>query len=470
LADDGIRSFSHKRPKKAPPNFSTAFLDASALIEFPKSHLTAVGPPISFGPLFMAKLTVNDLDVRNQRVLMRVDYNVPMEEKDGQMLINDETRIRETLPTLRLLVKNGAKIILMAHLGRPDGKKEPTMSLRPVASKLADLLGVNVNFVDDCVGEKVEKVVAEMGPGTIVLLENVRFYAEEENNSPEFSAKLAKLADIYVNDAFGAAHRAHASTAGVPEVVAKRGGKCAAGLLMERELRFLGDELENPAKPFVVILGGAKVSDKIKVIDRLLEKANTILIGGAMAYTFKLALGYQVGKSLVEKDKVDVAKAALAKAKQKGVKFLLPSDNIIADPVATGKLNKKGKPVFDLQNHRVNAQNDIAAESEGVDIGPATAKTYAEEIRGAKTVLWNGPMGIFEDPRFAEGTFAVARAVVEATEKNGAKTIIGGGDSVKALNKARLGDKVTFMSTGGGASLEFLEGSELPGVAALSNK
>lgn len=418
----------------------------------------------------MAKLTVNDLDVRNQRVLMRVDYNVPMEEKDGQMVINDETRIRETLPTLRLLVKNGAKIILMAHLGRPEGKREPAMSLRPVASKLADLLGVNVNFVDDCVGDKVEKVVAEMAPGTIVLLENVRFYADEEANSPDLSAKLAKLADIYVNDAFGAAHRAHASTAGVAEVVTKRGGKCAAGLLMERELRFLGDELENPARPFVVILGGAKVSDKIKVIDRLLEKADTILIGGAMAYTFKLALGYQVGKSLVEKDKVDVAKAALAKAKEKGVKFLLPSDNIIADPVATGKLNKKGKPVFDLQNHRVNSQNDIPADSEGVDIGPATAKTYADEIRGAKTILWNGPMGIFEDPRFAEGTFAVARAVVEATQKNGAKSIIGGGDSVKALNKAKLGDKVTFMSTGGGASLEFLEGSELPGVAALSNK
>ena len=238
---------------------------------------------------------------------------------------------------------------------------------------------------------------------------------------------------------------------------------------MERELRFLGDELESPARPFVVILGGAKVSDKIKVIDRLLEKADVILIGGAMAYTFKLALGQQVGKSLVEADKVDVAKSALEKAKKKGVTFLIPSDNIIADPVATGKLNKKGKPVFDLQNPRTNTAPNIPAESEGVDIGPATAQTYRDEIVKAKTILWNGPMGIFEDPRFAEGTNAVAKAVVEAT-KNGAKSIIGGGDSVKALNKAKLGDQVTFMSTGGGASLEFLEGSELPGVAALSNK
>jgi phosphoglycerate kinase len=417
----------------------------------------------------MGKLTVNDIDVHGRRVLARVDYNVPMEEKDGKMVINDTTRIKETLPTLRLLVKNGAKIILMAHLGRPDGKREPTMSLRPVAEKLAEMLGAPVAFLDDCVGERVEKYVNSMKPGDIVLLENVRYYGEEENNDPAFSEKLAKLGDVYVNDAFGAAHRAHASTTGVAQVIAKRGGQCAAGLLMERELRFLGDELENPARPFVVILGGAKVSDKIKVIDRLLVKANTILIGGAMAYTFKLALGLQVGKSLVEPDRVETAKSALEKAKKKGVTFLLPTDNVIADPVATGKLNKKGKPVLDLQNPRVNTQPNIPAEAEGVDIGPATSAAYREAILKAKTILWNGPMGIFEDPRFAEGTNAVARAVVEATQKNGAKSIIGGGDSVKALNKAKLGDQVTFMSTGGGASLEFLEGSELPGVAALSN-
>jgi phosphoglycerate kinase len=417
----------------------------------------------------MAKLTVNDIDVRDKRVLMRVDYNVPMEEKDGQMFINDVTRIKETLPTLRLLVKNGAKVILMAHLGRPDGKKESSMSLRPVAEKLAELLGAPVAFLDETTGARVEQYVSSMKAGDIVLLENVRFHAEEEANDAGFSAQLAKLADVYVNDAFGAAHRAHASTTGVAQAVAKRGGKCGAGLLMERELRFLGDELERPARPFVVILGGAKVSDKIKVIDRLLEKADAILIGGAMAYTFKLAMGLQVGKSLVEPDRVEVAKAAMEKARKKGVTFLIPTDNVIANPVATGKLNKKGKPVLDLQNPRVNTEPNIPAEAEGVDIGPATAARYRDEIVKAKTILWNGPMGIFEDPRFAEGTNAVAKAVVEAT-RNGAKSIIGGGDSVKALNKAKLGDQVTFMSTGGGASLEFLEGSELPGVAALSDK
>ena len=417
----------------------------------------------------MAKLTVRDLDLHGKRVLMRVDYNVPMEEKDGQMVINDSTRIKETLQTLELLVKKGAKIILTAHLGRPDGKREPTMSLKPVAAKLADMLGAPVAFQDDCVGERVEQYVNSMKPGDIVLLENVRFYSEEENNSPEFSEKLARLADVYVNDAFGAAHRAHASTAGVAQALAKRSGPRAAGLLMERELKFLGDELDKPARPFVVILGGAKVSDKIKVIDRLLEKADTILIGGAMAYTFKLALGGKVGQSLVERDRVDLAKAALEKAKQKGVKFLLPADNIVATPVKTDKLNKKGKPILDLQNPHT-LSGDFPDTVEGLDIGPVTREAFAAEVIKAKTILWNGPMGLFEDPRFAEGTNAVARAVVEATTKHGAKSIIGGGDSVKALNKANLGDQVTFMSTGGGASLEFLEGKELPGVAALSNK
>ena len=418
----------------------------------------------------MAKLTVNDLDVRGKRVFVRVDYNVPMEEKDGQMVINDATRIKETLPTLDLLINKGAKIILAAHLGRPKGQREPSMSLRPVAAKLAEMIKCNVNFVDDCIGEKVESVVNAMQPGQIVLLENIRYYNEEEANDAAFAEKLAKVADIYVNDAFGAAHRAHASTEGVARIVAKRGGQCAAGLLMERELKFLGDELEKPASPFVVILGGAKVSDKIKVIDRLLEKADTILIGGAMAYTFKLATGFKIGKSLVESDKTDVALAAIAKAAKRGVKFLLPTDNIVATPQETGKLNKKGKPVFEFVNPRVLAEANIPDAEEGFDIGPATAATYAEVIRGAKTILWNGPMGMFEDKRFAEGTNVVARAVVEATQKNGAKSIIGGGDSVKALNVAGLGDKVTFMSTGGGASLEFLEGSVLPGVAALSDK
>ena len=418
----------------------------------------------------MAKLTVNDINVRGKRVFVRVDYNVPMEEKDGQMVINDSTRIKETLPTLELLINKGARIILAAHLGRPKGQREPSMSLRPVAAKLADMIHRPVAFVDDCIGEKVEKTAGALKDGDILLLENVRYYNEEEANDPAFAEKLAKVADIYVNDAFGAAHRAHASTEGVARLIAKRGGQCAAGLLMERELKFLGDELETPARPFVVILGGAKVSDKIKVIDRLLEKADTILIGGAMAYTFKLANGFKVGKSLVEADKTEVALAALDKAKKRGVKFLIPTDNVIATPVDTGKVNKKGRPVFDLTNPRVSTEPNIPDDSEGFDIGPDTAKTFAEVIRGAKTILWNGPMGMFEDKRFAEGTNIVARAVVDATQKNRAKSIIGGGDSVKAINIAGLGSQVTFMSTGGGASLEFLEGAVLPGVAALSDK
>jgi len=427
-------------------------------------------PPWLALTLSMDKLSVNELDVKNQRVLVRVDYNVPMEEKEGKMVINDDTRIKETLPTLRLLIEKGAKIILAAHLGRPKGKHEPSMSLRPVAEKLSQMIGRPVEFAEDCIGEKAEKAVAALKPGDILLLENVRFYNEEEANDPAFAEKLARLADVYVNDAFGAAHRAHASTEGMARVVAGRRGKCAAGLLMERELKYLGQELEKPARPFVVILGGAKVSDKIKVIDRLLDKADTILIGGAMAYTFKLAQGRKVGKSLAEPDKQDVARAAMEKAKARGVQFLLPSDNIIGTPVNTGKLNKKGKPIIEIQNPQTNRDPDIPAEAEGLDIGPETAKRYCEVILQAKTIIWNGPMGMFEDARFAEGTNAVARAVAQATAKNGAKSIIGGGDSVKALNQAGLGDKVTFMSTGGGASLEFLEGRVLPGVAALSNK
>src|SRR5882724_4310205 len=324
----------------------------------------------------MAKLTVRDLDVRGKRVFVRVDYNVPMEEKNGEMVINDETRIKETLPTLKLLIEKGAKIILAAHLGRPKGKRESSMSLRPVAFKLHELLGIPVEFADDCIGEHAEKIVATLKDGHIALLENVRYHNEEEANDPAFAEKLAKLADVYVNDAFGAAHRAHASTEGIARVIAKRGGKCAAGLLMERELKFLGDELENPARPFVVILGGAKVSDKIKVIDRLLEKANAILIGGAMAYTFRLAQGYKVGKSLVEADKVDVALAALDKAKKKGVQFLLPVDDVVATPVDSGKVNKKGKPVIEMQNPRVNATPNLPDDGGGVDIGPATVKAY----------------------------------------------------------------------------------------------
>lgn len=418
----------------------------------------------------MAKLTVRDLNVHAQRVFVRVDYNVPLEEQDGQMIITDATRIVGTLPTLRLLLGQGGKLILAAHLGRPKGRREPSMSLRPVAAKLADLLGCSVNFVDDCIGEKVETLAAALPAGGILLLENVRYYKEEEANDPAFAEKLTQGAEVYVNDAFGAAHRAHASTEGVARVVAKRGGPCAAGLLMERELKFLGEELEHPARPFVVILGGAKVSDKIKVIDRLLEKADSILVGGAMAYTFRLAQGHQTGKSLVEADKVEVARSALAKAKAKNVQFLLPSDDVVATPVQTDRLDKKGKPVIEYQNPRVNQDLNCPPDAAGLDIGPATVQAYSEVIAKAKTVLWNGPMGLFENKQFAAGTNAIAQAVAQATQQRGAKSIIGGGDSVKALNRAGLGQQVTFMSTGGGASLEFLEGAVLPGVAALSER
>jgi phosphoglycerate kinase len=418
----------------------------------------------------MAKLTLKDLKAHGKQVFVRVDYNVPLEEKGGVMVITDDTRIRATLPTLEHLIKDGAKVILAAHLGRPKGKRESTMSLAPVSVRLGELLGKKVGFVDDCIGEKVEKAVAAMNQGDVLLLENVRYYAEEEANDPVFAEKLAKVAELYVNDAFGAAHRAHASTEGIAKIVSSRGGQCAAGFLMERELKFLGEELDNAARPFVVILGGAKVSDKITVIDRLLEKADTILIGGAMAYTFRLAQGYKVGKSLVEPDKVDIAKEALNKAAAKGVKFLLPVDDIVATPVKSEKLDKKGKPVIEWQNPTENASMDCADNVAGLDVGSKTIKLFSDEVAKAKTILWNGPMGLFEDKRFAQGTFGVAKAVAEVTEKNGAKSIIGGGDSVKAINQSGLGSKVTFMSTGGGASLEFLEGKVLPGVAALSEK
>ncbi len=417
----------------------------------------------------MAKLTVRDLSVSGQRVLVRVDYNVPMEEKDGRMVINDVTRIRETLPTLKLLIEKGARIVLAAHLGRPKGKREPSLSLKPVAEKLAELLGRPVQFVDSCVGDQALAATKSLEDGGLLLLENVRFHAEEEENDPVFAAQLSLLADAYVNDAFGAAHRAHASTCGVARIISAWGGRCAVGLLMERELKFLGDELEKPARPFVVILGGAKVSDKIKVIDRLIEKADTILIGGAMAYTFKLAHGQRTGKSLVEPEHIQTALDAETKARERKVQFELPVDNVIAGLKDTGKLNKKGKPILEPVDPRVNTGPDIPADCEGFDIGPATATRFASLIQSARTILWNGPMGMFEDPRFAEGTLAVAKAVAHATA-NGAKSIIGGGDSVKAINQAKLGDQVTFMSTGGGASLEFLEGTPLPGVTCLDEQ
>lgn len=397
----------------------------------------------------MAIKTIEDIEVKGKRVLVRVDFNVPL---DG-VVITDDTRIVGALPTIRYLVEKGAKVILMSHLGRPKGKKNPDFSLSPVATELSAKLGQPVAFVPDCIGTSVEQSVAALGDGQILLLENVRFYAEEEKNDPEFAKKLASIADVYVNDAFGTAHRAHASTEGV----AKQLSPAVAGYLIEKELTFLGEKTSNPERPFVVILGGAKVSDKISVIDALLDKADTILIGGAMAYTFRLALGGKVGNSLSEPDKVDVAKAAIEKAQAKGVEFLLPEDTLV-----TNALDFGGKT---LGETRV-VEGDIEDGWEGVDIGPKAIKAYSDAVAGAKTVLWNGPMGIFEIEGSSKGTFAVAEAVA-ASE---ALSIIGGGDSVKAINKAGMGDRVSFMSTGGGASLEFLEGKQLPGVLALDQK
>ena len=388
-----------------------------------------------------------------------MDYNVPLQEKDGVQVITNDKRIKETIPTIQHLIKEGARVLLCAHLGRPKGKRDPKQSLSPVVAALSALLvlgGKKVKFVDDCIGEKAEKAAAELKDCEVVLLENLRYYNEEEANDPEFSAKLAKLADVYVNDAFGAAHRAHASTAGVAKHVKDR----AIGFLMERELKYLGDELEKPKRPFVVILGGAKVSDKIKVIDRLLDKADTILIGGAMAYTFALAQGRKIGKSLSEPDKVDIAKAALEKAKAKGVKFLLPVDTYVvenfdfkAKTVTPGKYLAPGEGIPDGW--------------EGVDIGPETVKLFSAEVASAGTILWNGPMGVFEVAECAVGTFAIAKAIAA---NGNAVSIIGGGDSVSAIKKAGVSDKVSFISTGGGASLEFLEGQELPGVASIPDK
>jgi phosphoglycerate kinase len=401
----------------------------------------------------MAKLSINDLtDLRGKRVMMRVDYNVPLDDKGG---ITDEKRIKATVPSVQLLLKAGAKLILCSHLGRPKGKRDPQQSLKACAAALSGLLNQPVSFADDCIGEVADKAVAALRDGDVLLLENLRFYAEEEKNEPGFAAKLAKNADVYVNDAFGTAHRAHASTAGVPAILKQRGGKCAAGLLMEKELKYLGGALANPARPFLCILGGKKVSDKINVIDNLLQKADVILIGGAMAYTFRKAQGFSIGNSLCENDKIDLAKSLLEKAK--GKRFLLPEDQLQTTEF------KAGAPTRNTDGP------SIEDGWEGVDIGARAIATYKKEIANAKTIVWNGPMGVFEIPDFAKGTFEVAKAIAEAT-KNGATSIIGGGDSAKAVKSAGVAKEMTFVSTGGGASLEFLEGKELPGVAALTDK
>ncbi|MBO8434556.1 MAG: phosphoglycerate kinase [Tyzzerella sp.] len=395
------------------------------------------------------KKSVDNLDVKGKRVLVRCDFNVPI--IDGK--ITDENRIVAALPTIKKLMSEGAKVILCSHMGKPKGEPKPELSLAPVAVRLSEKLGVNVVFAKDetVVGENAKKAVAEMKDGDVVLLENTRYRKEETKNEDNFSKELASLADVYVNDAFGSSHRAHCSTVGVTKFVSES----AVGYLMEKEIEFLGNAVENPVRPFVAILGGAKVSDKINVINNLLEKVDTLIIGGGMAYTFAVAQGGKVGKSLLELDKVDYAKEMMKKAEEKGVKLLLPVDTVISQEFSN-----------DAETQVVPTL-EIPDEWEGLDIGPKTRELYANALKGAKTVIWNGPMGVFEMPTFAKGTIAVAEAMANL---EGATTIIGGGDSAAAVNQLGFGDKMSHISTGGGASLEFLEGKELPGVAAVDNK
>ena len=395
----------------------------------------------------MPKLSIRDLDLKGKRVFMRVDFNVPLSDLQE---ITDDTRVRASLPSIQLALERGARLILSSHLGRPKGKANPKMSLRPVAVRLSQLLGKPVTFAPDCVGVQVEEQAAALKDGEVLLLENLRFHPEEEKNDPGFSRQLAALAEVYVNDAFGSAHRAHSSTEGITKFLSP----CAAGLLMEKELEYLGKAVQNPERPYTAIVGGAKVSDKIELLQNLMKFADTVLIGGAMAYTFLKAQGVEVGLSKTEDDKLDLARDLLQFAERRTIKLRLPSDHVVAekvDPSAAAEV--------------VNVAS-IPADRMGVDIGPATRAEYAREIARAKTIVWNGPMGVFEIDQFAHGTLEVARAVAASS----AVSIVGGGDSVAAIAKAGVESKITHISTGGGASLEFLSGMTLPGVAALTEK
>ncbi len=398
----------------------------------------------------MNKMTIRDADLHGKRALTRVDFNVPLDEANR---ITDDTRIEASLPTIRALLEQGASVILMSHLGRPKGKVNPAFSLRPAAVRLGELLGRDVAFATDCIGADVEAQAAALKPGDILLLENLRFYSEEEANDEGFARRLAGLGDIYVNDAFGSAHRAHASTEGVTHFL----HPALAGLLMEKEIDYLGRAVGNPERPYLAILGGAKISGKIDVISNLLKKVDTLLIGGGMMFTFLKAQGMEIGKSLLEADKIDLARQVLKEAEAGGKQLLLPVDTVV------------GKEFRDDTETRIVPVSEIPQDMMGLDIGPESIALFSGVIAGAKTIVWNGPMGVFEMPAFARGTFSIAEALVAAT-RTGAVTVIGGGDSAAAINQAGLENDVTHVSTGGGASLEFLEGKTLPGVAALTDR
>ncbi|BFN36797.1 phosphoglycerate kinase [Fidelibacter multiformis] len=398
----------------------------------------------------MARLTVNDVNFKDQKVLVRVDFNVPV--NDAGEITNDY-RIVSSLPTLQKILKDGGSVICMSHLGRPKGEADPAFSLKPVQKRLSELLDREVKFAEDCVGEEAEKLAASLKPGDVLLLENLRFHKEEKKNDPEFAKKLASYADMYVNDAFGTSHRAHASTVGVTEYF----DKVVCGLLLEKELVYLKDKVEDPARPYTAILGGAKISGKIDTIQHLLKKVDHLLVGGGMIFTFYKAMGYEIGNSLVEEDKVDLAKEILEEVKSSGVNFHLPVDVVAAD-------------AFENDAPAVTVPADqIPAGKLGLDIGPETVNLFSDIISKSKTVLWNGPMGVFEMPKFAKGTEAIAKALAEATDK-GTISLVGGGDSVAAVNKLGYSDKISHVSTGGGASLELISGLELPAVAKISEK